>query len=587
MCAACRQQSPAPAPAPAPAPEPAPPDLGPPNVVIFLIDTVRADHVSAYGYRRETWPNFDRFAADNVLFANAYAPSPWTRPSVTSIFTGAYPQTHDVQKRQDVLADDFDTLAEVLRARGYATAMLNTNPHITEAFNLPQGFERIVEVMPNPDELKDGNRADVVARHLDQLAPTLVEPFFLYVHVIDPHYPYDPPREHLEALGIKAQRPNSLTRYDGELRAVDHHINTMMELLERHGRWQRTIAVVTSDHGDEFHDHDNIGHGKTLYQEVVKVPMALRLPTSLRGGLGPTEEGAGYPRPRIEHNVSLVDLMPTLLELLEIEAPTDLDGESLVPLLRGEDPPRLARRPLYFSVAKERASQAGVLIGQTKLIFDRSSKRRELYRLDLDPREQTPDPRGDAALRELRQELERLLRAFEASIEPGLHLELASEDDREDSQRLLVTLETDGRFVDVEAHGFEESDHFDLSQGGKTLVVDARQVAVLHQSPKTMHVQDRDALSFDLEPATAKLSVMVERDGNRPGLSIMRTPRVRYGEWPIALTRAELFERTGRALVDRRKSGIYLYARAERSRQQAGPLSTDLTEALKSLGYLQ
>jgi len=585
VCSACkRDEARAATPAPVASKEAADKRKAPrSSVVIFLIDTVRADHVSAYGYRRKTTPVFDRFASENLFFPFAYSPTPWTRPSVVSLFTGQNAQLHDVQKRQDRLPDEATTLAEVLRDRGYYTAMVNTNPHVTEAFGLTQGFARVEEIMPDPKELKtDGNRASVVAQRVAEVAPSLREPFLLYVHIVDPHYPYDPPRADLEAIGVKANKPNSETRYDGELHFADHWVGEMMKSLEAAGKLERAITIITADHGDEFRDHGNIGHGKTLYQEVVKVPLAMRLPQQLRARLF-GGEGA-YPNQRITPNVSLIDLMPTLVELCGAEQPAGMEGRSLLPLLKGEVRPGGELRPLFMSVDKERGSYAGVLVGQTKLIVSRSSGKRQLFFLDRDPKEKNPSPSGST---EWRDNLEQLLRSYEASIEPGVHLDLACKDDEKNSQHMQVTLETSGRFVDVSAHGFEAGDRFELRAEGKQLFIDAHQVAVLHESPKTMHVQDRDELVFEVEPGDAEISLTVQRDGARPGLSVLRAPRIRSGGWPVKLTRLELAKRTGNALVDLRKSGVYLYVRQAPTKALAGPLSEDVTSALKSLGYLQ
>ncbi|MFC1611658.1 sulfatase, partial [Myxococcota bacterium] len=404
-----------------------------PNVVMFLTDTVRPDRVSSYGHRRHTTPVFDRLAEQGYLFTSAYAPSPWTRPSVASLFTGQYPQRHGVQMRQDKLPAAIPTLAQNLRKRGVQTVCVTTNPHVTETWGMTRGFDRIVEIMPNKHSLKAGNDARVVYSEFRDLAPELRPPFFLYVHLIDPHYPYEPPAPDLRALKIRAEEPNSRARYDAEVHHADRFIGRMMESLDETGFLEQSIVLMTADHGEEFGEHGSTGHGKTVYQEVVRVPLALKLPAEMNRHLAGVTEGVdattGANCQTVRANVSLVDVMPTILSLMSLAVPGGIDGEDLTPLLRCEE---LEPRPLFFSVEKERASYAGVLLDNSKLIVDRVSGKRRLHILDDDPTEQGGGVGDTTELEPMAVHLASLLESFEWSARPGLHLELVGKGNQKD-----------------------------------------------------------------------------------------------------------------------------------------------------------
>lgn len=552
-----------------------------PNIVVILTDTVRADRMGAHGYWRPTSPFFDRFARDNFLFLNAFSPCSWTRPAVASLFTGMYPQRHGVQMRQDALSPALPTLAETLLEGGFETAMVNTNPHVTDAWGMTRGFAHTVPLMPHPDQLKAGNGADVVLRHVRKLLPTLREPFFLYVHMIDPHYPFEPPRKDLDAIGIKAEAPMSSARYDGELHFVDRHIEGMIEALDRTATLDNTIVVLTSDHGEEFLDHGSTGHGKTLYQEVVHVPLAIGVPPGLRQRL----QGSGESFttcPQIRDNVSLVDLMPTLLGATGLRTPVGIDGENLIPLMTCSERPT---RPLFFSVEKERSSLAAALMGETKLIVDRISGRRRLYLLDENPREQPDNLGAREGMQELKNHLSELLSAFEWSVQPGMHLEIGGRDNMKDRRIVRVQMTTTGRFVDVKTHSFEHNDRTFLRKGDSTLVVRSQLTSFWHRSPKHVWVQDRDELSFKVEPPEASVTVWIAHNAKPAARHFLRFPASNRGHWPLTFSQRQLSDTDD--IVDRRLPGVYLYAQRAREQQNVEHVSAEITEALRALGYIQ
>ncbi len=546
-----------------------------PNLVVFLTDTLRADRVSAYGHHRETTPVFDELARRGFLFTNAYAPSPWTRPSVASLFTGQYPQRHGVQMRHDKLPAAIPTLAERLRQQGMRTICVTTNPHVTRTWGMTRGFDRVIEMMPNQHKLKAGNGALLVHRRVKQLIPSLEAPFFLYVHLIDPHWPYEPPEVDLRAIGVRRPTDEERLLYQGEIHFADRYVGRMMDDLDAAGHLDTSVVVMTSDHGEELWDHGLLGHGKTVYQEVVRVPLALHLPPA-------TERHvlAGRKARRvIDDNVSLVDLMPTLLNFYDLAPPPRADGQDLTPLMRGagNDP-----RPLFVSVEKEQVSHAAVVLETAKLIVNRASGGRRLFLLEEDPGE-----RGvgiPAGQEETAAHLSAVLESFERSARPGIHLELAGKLLVRDERDLVVSLRTTGRFVDIDKYGFERGDRLQVSPDRSFLRARVTLRSFWHKSPLHIWVQDRDELSFELEPRDAEIEMRVRLDGGRASTAIVRFPRAESGDWPLRFSRADL---TASSVVDRRLGGVYLYAQERREVEKVEAISADLEAALEALGYIQ
>ncbi len=324
----------------------------PTNVLVILIDALRPDHLGVYGYERPTSPTIDRLAAEGVLFESAFSQASWTKPSVPSLFTGLYPIEHRVftgsdEERpgritSDVLAEKHTTIAEVFQAQGYRTAAFLDNAQLRDFLGFAQGFETYEEDL--------GRAEAITSRFVDWLRELDEEPFFAYVHYLDPHWPYDPPApydqlfpkptgtsidfgtlnwKHLERQiedGRMIPNADDLAAlqalYDGEIRYNDQAIGSLLDALREHDLLKSTLIVLTADHGEEFWEHGRLGHGRSLYDEVLHVPLILRLP-------------GGVPA-RIADQVELVDVMPTLLDLSGIPIPEDLSGKSLRPLVTGE-----------------------------------------------------------------------------------------------------------------------------------------------------------------------------------------------------------------------------------------------------------
>lgn len=384
---------------PVPPPQPPPPP-GAPNVIVYLIDALRADHLGFYGYPPSTSPNLDRFAAESVVFDDAQAQTSWTRPAVASLFTGLWPQVHGANDRDDVLSEKAVTLAEVLRGAGFATAAVIANGNIDVAFGLGQGFDyskylqqvQVGEVPARSEHVNEG-----VSLWLDQRPSG--RPFFLYVHTIDPHLPYDPPQPHrgrfaagvtdpelgsLESVdrlnGDKASvTPELLAAltglYDAEVAANDAAFGALVAALKARDLYDSSVIVVLSDHGEELFDHSGFSHGNTLFEEVLRIPLAIRFPDR-------------RPPKRVAHVVEQVDLMPSLLQYLGVETPAPMQGQSFLPLCGPGEAVAWKDRAVAYLHLKDRHGTS-YLDGSWKLLlrprgettrrslFDRREDRRE------------------------------------------------------------------------------------------------------------------------------------------------------------------------------------------------------------------
>ena len=358
-----------------------------PDIVLITIDTLRADRLSAYGYDRETSPFLDELAASGVRFAATYSPSSWTVPSMASLFTSLEPDHHGVQRGivkkekirgQEILADDFTLLAEVLQQAGYRTFGVSANLHLAKRFGFAQGFDHY-------RNLGFAN-ADRIAPVLEEWRDMLVsgpDPYFLWIHYLDPHDPYYPREPWFEnpvpalAGEVSEQNPVQIDRlywlnsadgrrrnprrlkkelriaeaaYDAEISYTDDQIRQALAALDPASE---AFVVVTADHGEAFYEHEHLGHGQDLHEEQVRVPLILRFPGALHRGRV------------VEKPVSLVDVMPTILDFLAIEPPGDSQGRSLLPLITGSTSPL---PPVFLAVSRAEPGIRGIRQGDWKYL---------------------------------------------------------------------------------------------------------------------------------------------------------------------------------------------------------------------------
>lgn len=382
-----------------------PPAAARPNVLFISIDTIRADHCSAYGYAYDTTPRLARLAAEGVRAMEAYAPMATTGPSHASMLTSLYPLTHGVVKNGYVLAAEHVTLAERLRAQGYQTAAIVSSLPLAARFGLNQGFDRYDDDfgprrLEDPKAWEDGavetafdRRADVTAALATGWLRSRARdrPFLLWVHFFDPHVPYDPPREFRDPVRPaltpfpKPGLAQEVWKYDGEIRFADDGVGKLLDALDELGLRDGTLVVVVGDHGEGLGDHGHMEHGLLIYEEAVRVPLVLRYPGKLTGAA------------QLAGPIPLVDLTPTILDLtLGAEAREGLQGESQLQALAGLARSRSDRKVFFqrrFYDPESRASlkiageKFAVRIGSWKYLVAEEEKTHELYDLAADPGE--------------------------------------------------------------------------------------------------------------------------------------------------------------------------------------------------------
>jgi arylsulfatase A-like enzyme len=362
----------------------------PVNVIWITLDALRADHLGCYGYPLPTSPAIDGLAEAGVLFEEAFSQAPSTKASVASMFTSLHPSIHQAVshgkagREGDVLSGKATTIAERLSDAGMLSAGFVANPHLQKTFGFHQGFEVYRYLSIGPVAKADkvlGEAAGWLAGEADISA----RPFFVYIHLMDTHFPYEPPPPHRRQFvdpsleGCRAiytnGRPDTPPSpreleylrgiYDGALHFADHQIHKFIQELDRLGLRENSLLVITADHGDEFLDHGGLGHGSSLYNELIRVPLIMILPGRLPAGQV------------IRTPVAMVDLGPTILSLCglswDTELVTGVDRSSL--LMRGD--PKYASRntPPLFS---ERARfQIAMISGNYKYIFRRKSGKSE------------------------------------------------------------------------------------------------------------------------------------------------------------------------------------------------------------------
>src|SRR6266404_452471 len=344
-----------------------------PDVFLITIDTLRADHVGCYGYKQIDTPALDALAADGVRFENAFTHSPITNTSHTSILTGLLPSVHGVTDFGVPLSPQHVTAAELLKKRGYQTAafigavILDSN---TLAPGLDRGFD-FYDNFPAKTETKqrwgrvERRGMEVVAHAESWFEKHRTGPHFVWVHLYDPHDPYEPPSPFSEKYKDHL--------YDGEIAYADSAVAHWIAFLKKAGVYDNAIIIVTGDHGEGLGEHGEETHGLFLYDSTLHVPMILKM------------AGVGQRGVVIDAQVRTTDILPTVLSLTNIPAPPELNGESMVPLIKRAKTPdhdlfAETDYPLRFGWAPLRAlrSENGKLI---------EAPRPELYNLKADPGE--------------------------------------------------------------------------------------------------------------------------------------------------------------------------------------------------------
>jgi choline-sulfatase len=368
------------------------------NVIVLVIDTLRADKLRPFNAQtRVKTPTIDQFASDGVVFELAQAPENWTKPSVASILTGLHPQTHQQKTGDAALPSSAVLLSEHLQDQGFATGGFIANGYVSDRFGFDQGWDDYTNYIR---EAKSTEAKDVFEEAGSWIEAHKDGRFFAYIQTIDPHVPYDPPGKYLQMydpseyggqvrprmtgdLLEKAKRnPPQVVfdasdkrrlqaLHDGEITKHDHFFGAFLERLSELGLAEDTLVVVTSDHGEEFNDHGSWGHGHSVYQELLHVPLMFRLPGRLPGGT------------KVGDAVSTLDVSATVTDLLGVPAMVHNEGQPLVGLMFGEAPtgPSVA-----FSDFQD--DRRVITTGRWKLIL-RGNLTSTMFDLVADPMEKT------------------------------------------------------------------------------------------------------------------------------------------------------------------------------------------------------
>ena len=370
-----------------------------PNIILIVVDCLRADHLGCNGYAKKTSPFLDTLSRSGILFKNAHSNSPWTKPSVASILTGLYPNRHNTVNMTDMLPDEALTMAEILKNRGYHTFFFNGgNANIGEKFNFDQGSDTYVS-------MRRANKLTKVA--LTKIGKVNEkDKFFAYIHYMDLHLPYyrnpfydeffhnekesffksrkilvEDVRLYTEKNCLaQGEKDDIIAMYDSQIRLVDSAVKDIISTLKRKNLYDDTLVIVTADHGEEFWDHGNFEHGHTVYQELIHVPLMMA--------------GNGLTHKEMKKPVNLVDLLPAVLDAAHIPAGNfSVSGKNLF---------KSGKRPM-FSMGSLYGDEKYCLIeGNMKIIQNSGLKREkkaltgyrsnetfELYNLETDPFETT------------------------------------------------------------------------------------------------------------------------------------------------------------------------------------------------------
>ena len=390
------------------------------NVLVITIDTLRADHLTCYGYNRPTSPRIDQFAQDNVLFETVACQSPQTLPSHTSIFTGLNPRTHKVISHESLVAEELTPLAQILKRQGYTTGAFISSHALDSKYNLIQGFDTYWEIhrqIPLPERIANQDRevdptTDAALEWLDEHG---MSTFFLWIHWFHPHRPYNPPPRYRRQFaggydGPASSEPDFIMkvwreriqlggedidhligRYDGEVAFSDVQVGRILDKLAAMDLLGTTVVILTSDHGEMLYEHEYyFGHDIALYDECIMIPLVIHAPE-----LEPA-------RTRIGEFVQSIDILPTLLDLLGMDHPAGLEGKSLLPLIAGGRESTVDCCFLEtFPFPEKCPPRHGVRTADEKIIWketESDSLIKEYYDLRTDPAEHDnryPGPRAD------------------------------------------------------------------------------------------------------------------------------------------------------------------------------------------------
>jgi arylsulfatase A-like enzyme len=549
-----------------------------PLAIVYLVDTLRADHTSPYGYARDTTPELSRFAKQAVVFETAVAQAPWTKPSVASILTSKLPGDHRAVQLRDPLDLGQVTIAEMLQAKGYATGAAIANSVIYAAgANFEQGFDAFIGLHDAEGraskEVPAGPVVDAALKFLDSRRGV---PTFLYVHTMDPHVPYAPPppfdrkwephpapdhpgvdprTDYKEPL----DRERLIAQYDGDIAYGDQEFGRFVRELKARGRYDSALFVFMADHGEEFQDHGHWLHGRSVFDELIRIPLVVKFP----GG-----RDAGK---RIQQQVQSVDVLPTVLEELGLPVltPPAIAGRPLRAVVAGGAP----EPPAVSEVSSRGFVAHGMRTSKDKYIQRFSPEEGELY-FDL-----VKDPRETHNVIDANRERARLLRAgVEAAMvhDPfRRHIRFTGAGSYE------VRLRTPGWLEGVEPVGFGAGETNEVLDSGRKLL--------LRVQPRPGAPRE---VMLSVRPLAAPVWLEGTRDGRplRPEDIAIAEPGFHPKQVPFKLPEIEPDDENAKfenVLVPPRREhlGIQLWLTLLRDRKVL-EFGKDDCERMRALGYI-
>jgi arylsulfatase A-like enzyme len=426
-----------------------------PNVLLVSIDSLRADHLSSYGYARATSPAIDRIASEGLLFEQHVSSSSWTLPGHASLFTSLPDSVHGAFETSRKIPEALHTLAERFHDAGYRTQGFFAGPYLHPAFGFAQGFDSYLDCASYAGQIDDRPVGEWIAdqdverkSHEDITNPTVYAawqkwlagrregPFFTFVHLWDVHFDYLPPAPFdkqfdpdyagqvtgkgfftdpkINAAMPERDKQHIVALYDGEIAWTDSFIQRIRDDLERAGLLENTIIAITADHGEELFDHGGKGHRMTLFDEVLHIPLVLRYPAQLPKGV------------RIHAQTASIDVGPTLLELAGLPAPTDVLGTSLLHFAR--DPASTHPRRAVSELSSMGRNMRAVRSLDCKLIDDVGRNTHYFFDLQQDPAERSgltdfesePGQRAEAGYKIEVQRMEAFLNAHPPVVESSI-----------------------------------------------------------------------------------------------------------------------------------------------------------------------
>ena len=371
------------------------------NVILISIDTLRSDHLSGYGYKRNTSPFLDKIAKDGILFKNVISSASWTAPSMVSMFTSLNSSEHGIIHgtfidgdvyNQEVLTGSLLTLPMILKKNGFFTMGFSTNPHLSKKMGFAKGFDIFTYAPFSDSKILDKIILDFKNKYLKK-----DKKFFLWIHYMDIHWPYRARQPWIKEYAKKDfddinfqiipntfkdkykldknnkdLLENLIDRYDSEINFLDSNIS---KLFKEFPVEDNNLVIVTADHGEEFLEHNGFTHGNNLYNQTIKVPLIIRLPAFMN------KKGIS-----IEDNAGIIDIMPTLLSLLNIPAESKLKGENLLPLI--ENGKTSGKRIIISELYKGMKNIVSFTQDRWKYIYDFKTNKVELFDLKNDKGEQ-------------------------------------------------------------------------------------------------------------------------------------------------------------------------------------------------------